>query len=219
MSMANARSSAYGALSSPRSSQDYILDTFDPEEEEDELSNEAMLQIILSETPDQEVNLLVWKCLGYEQDQATGEWRNDNCFPKWREKYPNPPDLIGVKRNYTYEIDRPVQKANQAIVASIPMKYKQGIKEHLRPLGFTGFKLDELTPNKTRRAQCVNWMLYYREALRGKTIEQLRAEREMEKAKEEFPKVVGPDSLQRRDDDQGTMKEQTTWKYPNKPII
>jgi hypothetical protein len=41
----------------------------------------------------------------------------------------------------------------------------------------------------------------------------------MEKAKEEFPKVVGPDSLQRRDDDQGTMKEQTTWKYPNKPII
>jgi hypothetical protein len=44
MSMANARSSAYGALSSPRSSQDYILDTFDPEEEEDELSNEAMLQ-------------------------------------------------------------------------------------------------------------------------------------------------------------------------------
>jgi hypothetical protein len=78
-----------------------------------------------------------------------------------------------VKRNYTYEIDRPVQKANQAIVASIPMKYKQGIKEHLRPLGFTGFKLDELTPNKTRRAQCVNWMLYYREALRGKTIEQV----------------------------------------------
>jgi hypothetical protein len=151
-----------------------------------------------------------------------------------------------VKRNYTYEIDRPVQKANQAIVASIPMKYKQGIKEHLRPLGFTGFKLDELTPNKTRRAQCVNWMLYYREALRGKTIEQvmkrdcqscphflyadvawhfghlfrqLRAEREMEKANEEFPKVVGPESLQRRDDDQGTMKEQTTWKYPNKPII
>jgi hypothetical protein len=219
MSMANARSTGYGVLSPPRSSQDYILDTFDPEEEEDELSNEAMLQIILSETPDQEVNLLVWKCLGYEQDQATGEWRNDNCFPKWREKYPNPPDLIGVKRNYTYEIDRPVQKANQAIVASIPMKYKQGIKEHLRPLGFTGFKLDELTPNKTRRAQCVNWMLYYREALRGKTIEQLRAEREMEKANEEFPKVVGPDSLQRRDDDQGTMKEQTTWKYPNKPII
>ena len=29
----------------------------------------------------------------------------------------------------------------------------QGVKEHLRPLGFTGFMLSELTPNKTRRAQ------------------------------------------------------------------
>ena len=38
----------------------------------------------------------------------------------------------------------------------------QGIKIKLRPLGFTGFKLDELTPNKTRRAQCVNWLLFYR---------------------------------------------------------
>ena len=44
MSMANARSTGYGVLSPLRSSQDYILDTFDPEEEEDELSNEAMLQ-------------------------------------------------------------------------------------------------------------------------------------------------------------------------------
>jgi hypothetical protein len=30
----------------------------------------------------------------------------------------------------------------------------QGIKIKLRPHGFTGFKLEELTPNKTRRAQC-----------------------------------------------------------------
>jgi hypothetical protein len=79
-----------------------------------------------------------------------------------------------VLRNYTYSIDRPVQQANQQLVASIPLKYKQvrhlnrctsisphmtwrtrqqGVKEHLRPLGFTGFMLDELTPNKTRRAQ------------------------------------------------------------------
>jgi hypothetical protein len=42
------------------------------------------------------------------------------------------------------------------------MRRVQGIKIKLRPLGFTGFKLDELTPNKTRRAQCVNWLLFYR---------------------------------------------------------
>lgn len=44
MAAKNTRSTAFGALSSPRSSQDYILDTFDPEDEEDELSNEAMLK-------------------------------------------------------------------------------------------------------------------------------------------------------------------------------
>ena len=32
--------------------------------------------------------------------------------------------------------------------------YKQGIKEKLRPYGFKGFMMDDLTPNKTRRAQC-----------------------------------------------------------------
>lgn len=25
--------------------------------------------------------------------------------------------------------------------------------DHLKPIGFTGYKLDELTPNRTRRAQ------------------------------------------------------------------
>ena len=118
-----------------------------------------------------------------------GTYSNDNVFPKWREKYPEPPDVIGVKRNYTYAIDRPSQKANQALVASIPQDHKQvqilkssssivalhsayiraltyknsyqGIKIKLRPYGFTGFKLDELTPNKTRRAQCVKWLLFY----------------------------------------------------------
>ncbi|KAJ1491524.1 hypothetical protein T484DRAFT_1552379, partial [Baffinella frigidus] len=133
-----------------------------------------MLEHIMSETLDQEVNDVVWRCLGYAQvhfgnglSDASGEWNNDAVFPKWRDKYPSPPDLIGVQRNYTYSIDRPVQKANQALVASIPMAHKQGVKIQLRPLGFTGFMMDGLTPNKTRRAQCVNWLIFYRDALRG----------------------------------------------------
>ncbi|EKX37720.1 hypothetical protein GUITHDRAFT_154910 [Guillardia theta CCMP2712] len=197
---------------------DFVLDTFDPEEEEDELSNERLLTIIRSETTDQFVNELVWKCLGYERKED-GSYINDNVFPKWREKYPSPPDLIGVTRNYTYEIDRPCQKANQQLVASIPMKYKQGVKEHLRPLGFTGFKLEELTPNKTRRAQCVNWLLFYREALRGKTVDQLRAERAAETGNDVAPKVVGPQSRQTRNDDGVSMIEQKDWKYPSKPVL
>ena len=154
---------------------------------------------------------LTVRSTGYEK-LPDGTYSNEKVFPKWREKYPEPPDVIGVQRNYTYEIDRPSQKANQALVASIPQDHKQvcscsyarthararahthtirssypalvmcwpsrsvvcacvcvtwrvraqGIKIKLRPLGFTGFKLDELTPNKTRRAQCVNWLLFYR---------------------------------------------------------
>jgi hypothetical protein len=49
---------------------------------------------------------------GYEK-QADGTYSNEKVFPKWREKYPQPPDVIGVQRNYTYAIDRPSQKANQ----------------------------------------------------------------------------------------------------------
>ena len=47
-------------------------------------------------------------------------------------------------------------------------------------MGFKGFKLNELTPNKTRRAQAVNWLLYYRETLYGKTVEELIAQRDQE---------------------------------------
>mmetsp|Transcript_45809 Transcript_45809/g.95942 ORF Transcript_45809/g.95942 Transcript_45809/m.95942 type:complete len:202 (-) Transcript_45809:227-832(-) len=197
--------------------QAYVLDSFDPEEDEllDELSNQNILRIVKGDIPDNEVNLLLWKCLGYKQ--IDGVWTSDDVFPKWRAKYPSPPDVIGVLRNYTYSIDRPVQQANQQLVASIPLKYKQGVKEHLRPLGFTGFMLDELTPNKTRRAQVANWLLFYREALRGKTLEQLRAEQEADKASAPAPAVVGPDSLQRRDAG-SKMEPQSHWKYPNKPL-
>ena len=43
---------------------DFILDSFDPEEEEDELSNENLLKIVYSDTTDQHVNDLVWAALG-----------------------------------------------------------------------------------------------------------------------------------------------------------
>lgn len=43
---------------------DFVLDSFDPEEEEDELSCENLLKVVYSETTDQHVNDLVWKALG-----------------------------------------------------------------------------------------------------------------------------------------------------------
>lgn len=65
-----------------------------------ELSNENILKIVKIECSDLEVNTIVWKCLGYRFNSQTEEWIASECFPKWREKYPTPPDLIGMQRMY-----------------------------------------------------------------------------------------------------------------------
>ncbi|KAJ1635700.1 hypothetical protein T492DRAFT_964259 [Pavlovales sp. CCMP2436] len=144
----------------------------------DELSNERLLSIVQLETTDVETNELVWRCLGYRRDVEGGAWDSSGAFAKFREKFPQPPDLIGITRTYSKEVDEPVLRANQALHRSIPMAYKQGLKTQLRPLGFTGFKLANLTPNMTRRAQVTNWILYYREGLYGKTFGDVRREKE-----------------------------------------
>lgn len=150
-----------------------------------ELANERLVRIVKLETTDEETNELIWRCLGYVQ-RKDGSWDASRAFAKWREKYPSPPDLIGVTRTYTKDVDEPVMRANQAIHRSIPMAYKQQLKEQLRPHGFTGYKLEGLTPNMTRRAQVTNWLLYYREALHGRSLAELkRAKEEARKIEEE----------------------------------
>jgi Domain of unknown function (DUF1823) len=142
----------------------------------EELSNENILRIVRSECSDLEVNTLLWKCLGYRF--VDGDWTSAECFPKWRERFPSPPDLIGMQRIYEREVDQPSLRSNQALVRSVPVEFKQSLKTHLKPLGFAGFKYAELTPNKTRRAQCANWLLYYREQLFGVTLEELKARKD-----------------------------------------
>lgn len=139
-----------------------------------ELTNENLVRIVREECEDGEVNALVWKCLGYRA-ASDGSYTADAVFPKWGAKYPTPPDLVGVTRVYSKDVDEPVLRANQALVATIPMAYKGGIKVHLAEVGWTGFKLEGLTPNKTRRAQCCNWLLFYREALFGRSLDELKA--------------------------------------------
>jgi hypothetical protein len=164
----------------PVGENDFILSR-NGEPKELELSNENLLRILRVECSDLEVNTLVWKCLGYRFDPHANLWNNDKCFPKWKEKYPTPPDLIGMQRIYSPEIDKPSLRANQAIVRSIPVDNKQSLKTHLKPYGFTGYQFAELTPNKTRRAQCANWLLYFREELFGFTVEELRKRRQAKK--------------------------------------
>ena len=156
-----------------------------------ELANENILKIVLSECTDLEVNTLVWKCLGYRFQQDGTTWTAAECFPNWKEKYPTPPDLIGMQRIYAPEIDKPSLRANQALVRSIPADNKQSLKEHLKPLGWKGYQYAELTPNKTRRAQCANWLIFYREELYGYSLTELQQRRKERKAEEERKRAQG----------------------------
>mmetsp|Transcript_8216 Transcript_8216/g.13802 ORF Transcript_8216/g.13802 Transcript_8216/m.13802 type:complete len:222 (+) Transcript_8216:22-687(+) len=138
-----------------------------------DLSDESLLQIVLQGISDEATNELVWKYLGYERD-SDGKWNSSRVFPNWRKKYPQPPDVIGITRTYTRQVDEPVLRAVQALQRSVPREHKDRLKATLRPLGWKGFKLEGLTPNMTRRAQVATWLLYYRTALHGVPIEELQ---------------------------------------------
>jgi len=173
----------------------------------DDLADEEMLKIVLQETSDEDTNALVWKYLGYRKDEATGEWDSSKVFPKWAAKYPQPPDLVGVTRTYTKSIDEPVLRAVQALQKSVPTEHKDNLIAYLSKLGFHGYKMDApahpkattgLTPNMTRRAQVAQWLYYYREALHGVDVEELRRRRDERAAAEaaaiargEAPKPTG----------------------------
>jgi hypothetical protein len=124
----------------PVGQDEFLLErTGDPRKEE--LSNENLLRILRIQCSDLEVNTLVWKCLGYRFNTETEEWTSAKVFPKWNEKYPAPPDLIGMQRIYSQEVDRPCLKANQSLVKSVPVDNKQSLKTHLKPMGFKGYQV------------------------------------------------------------------------------
>ena len=154
-----------------------LIDSSSGQPTNEEISDARIVQIVtrLEEVSDVECNRLVWKCLGYDLLED-GTWSTARVFPKWAAKYPQPPDLVGVTRNFSPEVDKQVRQASMDLMRSIPRDYKGGVR-NLADAGFRGFKLAELTPTKTRRAQLVNWLIYYREKLHGKSLDQLREER------------------------------------------
>lgn len=112
-----------------------------------------------------------------------------------------------MQRRYSKDIDGQCLKNNQHLVRSVPADNKQSLKKELKPLGFTGYKVSELTPNLTRRAQCCNWLLYYREELFGYTLEELQERRRKKKEQEE------QEELER--EERGEAKQ---WKPPVKEV-
>ncbi len=111
------------------------------------LSIETLWGILRGEIPDEGVNCLLWYCLGYRHDaEKPHQWDASAVSTDWSTQYPEPPDFIG---------SRP---ATVKLTRSIPAEDKQLLKEQL---GFTGYKVGELTPTLTRRATAVSWLLSY----------------------------------------------------------
>lgn len=126
------------------------------------LTGKELIEIVRGEGPDDTVNEIVRTLLGWRQDPDTGAWDNSLVPAEWTKDYPDaPPDFIGKADDYSPETDRPVKNAVQKLTRSIPADYKQISREILPHMGFTGWKVNELTPNRTRRATAVNWILYY----------------------------------------------------------
>lgn len=130
---------------------------------ERELSNENMLLIVTLVASDRQCNALAWKCLGYTYHAHNQSYTNEGVFQSFRTRFLEPPDVIGVTRDYSFEVDRVVRDASMHLMRSVPPDFKGGVRSSLRPLGFRGYQLKDLTPNKTRRAQLVNWLIFFRE--------------------------------------------------------
>ncbi|WP_448572575.1 DUF1823 family protein [Trichothermofontia sp.] len=105
------------------------------------------IQAIVADTlPDEVVNQLVWRALGYRYDPVQRCWDNRQVAAEWRDRYPEPPNFL-ESRPATVQLTR-----------SIPPENKQLLKEEL---GFAGYKVGELQPRLTRRATAANWLLSY----------------------------------------------------------
>ncbi|MEI6829956.1 MAG: DUF1823 family protein [Synechococcaceae cyanobacterium ELA445] len=105
----------------------------------------ALLEAVLADRlSDRFVCELIWPRLGYGPD-GSGTWSaGPETAAPWRESFPSAPELIA---------ERP---ASVALTRSIPKPHKQLLKEQL---GFSGYRIGELYPRRTRRATAVNWLL------------------------------------------------------------
>jgi hypothetical protein len=107
-----------------------------------ELTLDTVRAILEGTLEDETVNYLVLHSLGFRYDEATQTWDPSAADPDWRGQ-PTPHFI--AHRPDTVKLTR-----------SIAAEDKQLLKEWL---GFEGYKIHELTPQKTRRATAANWLL------------------------------------------------------------
>ena len=108
------------------------------------LSRDLLVQILEDRCSDRFVCERIWERLGY-REVAAGAWGAGPETPaEWSEVFAEAPQLIA---------ERP---ASVRLTRSIAKPHKQLLKQQL---GFSGYRIGELYPRRTRRATAVNWLL------------------------------------------------------------
>lgn len=125
------------------------------------LTIDDLMAIVKNGCPDSWPNEIIRILLGWRQNED-GSWDDSHVPAEWLESYPKgPPDFIGDPTDYSREKDMPVKLAVQKMVRSVLPEHKNGFREVMKPAGFPGWKVADLTPNRTRRAQCVNYIIFW----------------------------------------------------------
>ncbi|MEO0852965.1 MAG: DUF1823 family protein [Cyanobacteria bacterium J06648_11] len=109
-----------------------------------DLSEDTVRAILDDRLDDDTVNALVWRSLGFVYDAAEERWDSSQAIAPWTNDE-EPPHFTG---------SRP---ATVKLTRATPKKHKQLLKEQLN---FSGYRVAELTPRKTRRATAANWLLH-----------------------------------------------------------
>ena len=108
------------------------------------LSRDLLVQILEDRCSDRFVCERIWERLGY-REVAAGAWGAGPETPaEWSEVFAEAPQLIA---------ERP---ASVRLTRSIAKPHKQLLKQQM---GFSGYRIGELYPRRTRRATAVNWLL------------------------------------------------------------
>ncbi len=110
------------------------------------LSKKLLIAILNDRVTDRFVAELVWERLRYEpEDKNDGVWKASEETPsEWLSRFPEAPKIISERSASVY------------LTRSIPKEFKQLLKIKL---GFSGYRINELFPRRTRRATAVSWLL------------------------------------------------------------
>ncbi|MEN9231826.1 MAG: DUF1823 family protein [Thermostichus sp. DG02_5_bins_236] len=106
------------------------------------LNLETIQAILSGELPDETVNALVLQSLGFCYDPTRQTWDPCRVDPAWQGE--GIPDVI-ANRPDSVKLTRSIAPENKQLLKQV--------------LGFAGYKIHELTPQKTRRATAANWLL------------------------------------------------------------